>query len=104
MQHGSMSIEFYAPKKIDLQTSHVQDEIYLIANGSGTFKLDKEVMNFKTGDILFVPAGMKHRFSSFTEDFGTWGYFLWPERWGKAGNRIIVSAKIKLLLILSKHL
>ncbi len=78
MQHGTMSVEYYAPEKVDQQMPHVQDEIYVIASGSGSFTRDEEQMDFKTGDILFVPAGMEHRFINFTEDFATWVIFYGP--------------------------
>ena len=78
MQHGSMSVEYYAPQKIDLQKPHKQDELYIIANGSGTFSRDNEKVNCETGDVLFVPAGMEHRFEHFTTDFDTWVIFYGP--------------------------
>ena len=37
MQNGSMSVEYYAPDKVDRQTPHKQDELYVIASGSGYF-------------------------------------------------------------------
>lgn len=81
MKHGTMSIEYYAPKKIDRQTPHKQDEIYVIASGSGTFFGDGERVKFNTGDVLFVPAGIEHRFENFTDDFATWVIF-----YGKEGG------------------
>jgi mannose-6-phosphate isomerase-like protein (cupin superfamily) len=34
---------------------------------------------FRTGDLLFVPAGVIHRFEEFTDDFCTWVMFYGPE-------------------------
>ncbi len=79
MKHGSMSVEYYAPQKVDAQTPHKQDELYLIATGSGTFFRDGERLLFATGDVLFVPAGMEHRFENFTEDFAAWVIFYGPD-------------------------
>lgn len=31
------------------------------------------------GDLLFVPAGVVHRFEEFTDDFATWVMFYGPE-------------------------
>ena len=81
MKHGSMSVEYYAPEKIDLQTPHRQDELYVIASGSGNFIRNKEKVSFSQGDVLFVPAGMEHRFEDFTDDFATWVIF-----YGKDGG------------------
>lgn len=75
----TMSIEFYAPKVIDTQTPHRQDEIYVIASGESLFYRDGETVECKTGDVLFVPAGMEHRFINFTDDFSTWVIFYGPD-------------------------
>lgn len=79
LKHGSMRIEYFSPQKIDTQTPHKQDEIYVIAKGSGTFYGNGERVMFKTGDVLFVPAGMDHRFENFTDDFATWVIFFGQE-------------------------
>ncbi|WP_153797279.1 cupin domain-containing protein [Foetidibacter luteolus] len=75
MQNGTMSVEYYAPDKVDLQTPHKQDELYVIASGSGTFFRAGQTVPCKTGDVLFVPAGVEHRFENFTADFATWVIF-----------------------------
>ena len=61
LKHGTMSVEYYAPEKVDLQTPHKQDELYVIASGSGTFFNNGERVQFKKGDVLFVAAGIEHR-------------------------------------------
>ena len=81
LKHGSMSIEYFSPQKIDTQTPHKQDEIYVIAKGSGIFNGNGEKVSFNVGDVLFVPAGMEHRFENFTDDFATWVIF-----YGKEGG------------------
>jgi hypothetical protein len=37
LEQGSMSIEVYAPDKIDHQTPHRKDELYIIQSESGIF-------------------------------------------------------------------
>lgn len=81
MKHGSMSVEYYVPQNIDLQTPHRQDEIYVIASGRTTFFRNGERVECKTGDVLFVPAQMEHRFENFSNDFATWVIF-----YGKDGG------------------
>lgn len=78
MQHGSMSVEYFAPSKIDTQTPHRQDELYVITRGHGHFNRDGELLECKAGDVLFVPAGMEHRFERFSDDFSTWVIFYGP--------------------------
>ena len=79
MNHGSMSVEYFAPQKVDTQTPHRQDELYIIISGHGYFNLNSEKMTCKKGDLLFVPAGMDHRFENFSEDFATWVIFYGPD-------------------------
>ena len=81
MRHGTMRVEYFAPHKIDMQTPHKQDELYVIASGSGTLFRNGERVHFNKGDVLFVPAGMEHRFGNFTDDFATWVIF-----YGKEGG------------------
>jgi mannose-6-phosphate isomerase-like protein (cupin superfamily) len=84
LKHGSMQVEYFAPDKIDSQTPHVQDEIYVIASGKSYFIRNNETIECKQGDILFVPAGMEHRFEQFSENFATWVIF-----YGKKGGEEI---------------
>lgn len=72
---GDFELEFFAPRGKDYQTPHEKDEIYVIASGSGEFIKENERMTFKTGDVLFVEAGVSHHFENFTEDFATWVIF-----------------------------
>jgi mannose-6-phosphate isomerase-like protein (cupin superfamily) len=75
MQHGTMQVEYFAPEGVDLQTPHKQDEIYIIATGESRFYRAGEWMECRKGDVLFVPAGMEHRFADFSDDFSTWVIF-----------------------------
>lgn len=81
--HGTLELELYKPNKVDLQQPHEKDEVYIIASGSGKFHVENEVVDFKVGDFLFVPAGAEHRFFDFTDDFSTWVIFYGP----KGGER-----------------
>jgi mannose-6-phosphate isomerase-like protein (cupin superfamily) len=75
MQHGTMQVEYFAPKGTDTQQPHQQDELYCIASGSAVFNRNGEKANVSTGDFLFVPAHMHHRFEDFSDDFATWVIF-----------------------------
>lgn len=68
----------YRPAKHDRQRPHTRDEIYIVARGSGWFVNGIERHPFQTGDVLFVPAGVEHRFEGFTDDFCTWVMFYGP--------------------------
>ncbi|MCJ7466900.1 MAG: cupin domain-containing protein [Maribacter sp.] len=76
--HGTLSVEIYRPDRIDLQEPHIRDEVYVIISGSGTFFCDGQRTKFTAGDLLFVAAGVAHRFENFTADFATWVLFYGP--------------------------
>ena len=78
-QHGSLEVEIYKPNKVDLQTPHTRDEVYVVAAGSGTFVNGEHRHEIEPGEVLFVPAGVEHRFVDFSEDFSTWVFFYGPE-------------------------
>jgi mannose-6-phosphate isomerase-like protein (cupin superfamily) len=75
LEHGKMYVEVYQPIKIDLQKPHDQDEIYVVISGSGSFFNNGQRRPFAAGDLIFVPAGVEHRFEDFTDDFATWVVF-----------------------------
>jgi mannose-6-phosphate isomerase-like protein (cupin superfamily) len=79
MKHGTMSLEYFAPVKSDTQTPHKQDELYVVIKGDGFFFRDGERVACKKGDVLFVPAGVEHRFENFSDDFATWVIFYGPD-------------------------
>ena len=79
LEHGSMEVEVYAPRGSDPQSPHTRDELYVVVRGSGRFVNGPERHAFGPGDVLFVPAGVEHRFEDFTEDLVVWVVFYGPE-------------------------
>jgi mannose-6-phosphate isomerase-like protein (cupin superfamily) len=82
--HGTLEMEIFKPKEVDVQRPHAKDEVYVITTGSGHFLLENERTPVQAGDVLFVPAGARHRFVDFTDDFSTWVFFYGPEGGEKA--------------------
>ena len=78
-RHGSLTVEFYRPEGVDLQSPHSRDEIYVVAAGTGFFVNGDSRRPFEAGEVLFVPAGVEHRFEDFSDDFCTWVFFYGPE-------------------------
>lgn len=78
-RHGTLSVELYAPRSHDPQTPHTRDEVYVVAQGSGQFRNGDARHPFGPGDLLFVPAGVVHRFEDFTDDLAVWVIFYGPE-------------------------
>ena len=84
LEHGSMEVEVYAPRGSDPQTPHDRDELYVVVAGSGEFVNGRDLHPFGPGDVLFVQAGVEHRFEDFTGDLVGWVVFYGPEG-GEAG-------------------
>jgi mannose-6-phosphate isomerase-like protein (cupin superfamily) len=78
-EHGSLSIEIYAPRGRDPQSPHSRDEVYVVVQGRGQFRNGGNRSPFGPGDVLFVPAGIEHRFEEFTDDLVVWVIFYGPE-------------------------
>jgi len=79
LAHGSLLVEYYAPRGTDTQTPHTKDEVYVVIRGSGWFVNGAERHPFQAHDVLFVPAGVVHRFEEFTDDFAVWVMFYGPK-------------------------
>jgi mannose-6-phosphate isomerase-like protein (cupin superfamily) len=78
-QHGSLLLKLFAPQRTDPQQPHTRDEIYLVAQGRGWFVNGDVRHAFGPGDVLFVPAGVAHRFEAFSDDLRLWVVFYGPE-------------------------
>ena len=78
-QHGTLSVELYAPRGSDPQSPHTRDEVYVVVSGKGHFVNGADRHPFGPGDVLFVPAGVTHRFEEFTDDLAVWVFFYGPE-------------------------
>lgn len=79
LEHGTMSVELYRPLITDTQSPHRQDELYVVIKGTGEFVNGNKRTYFNPGDVLFVAAGIEHRFENFSSDFLTWVIFYGPD-------------------------
>ena len=67
----TMSIGVYelAAGSTDPQQPHTEDEVYYVVGGSGHVHIDGEDTEIiGPGSVIFVAAGVEHRFHSITED------------------------------------
>ena len=78
-RHGTLEVELYAPRGHDPQTAHRRDEVYVVISGRGEFVRGTERDRFVPGDLLFVAAGVEHRFERFTDDLAVWVLFYGPD-------------------------
>ncbi len=79
LEHGTLEAGVYAPRGNDPQERHDRDEVYVVMQGSGTFLNGERRAPFGPGDLLFVPAGVSHRFEDFSDDLELWVIFYGPE-------------------------
>jgi mannose-6-phosphate isomerase-like protein (cupin superfamily) len=52
----------------DQQKPHPQDEVYYVASGRGMIQIGKEDTPVQPGSVIFVKAGVEHRFHSIKEE------------------------------------
>lgn len=78
-EHGSLLLKLFAPRGTDPQPPHTRDELYAVAQGRGIFVNGDKRHPFEPGDVLFVPAGVAHRFEEFSDDLMLWVMFYGPE-------------------------
>ena len=81
LRHGTMKLGLYSPVGEDVQGPHKQDELYIVISGTGSFVKGGERRFFAPQDVIFVEAGVEHRFEDFSQDFATWVIF-----WGATGG------------------
>ena len=52
----------------DPQQPHTEDEVYYVVRGRAQFRAGGDDCGVQPGTVLFVEAGVEHRFHSITED------------------------------------
>jgi mannose-6-phosphate isomerase-like protein (cupin superfamily) len=79
LRRGSLDVALSSrPLRPNLQTPHVQDEVYVVIRGRGVLLHEGKRDCFETGDCLFVAAGTEHHFDEFSEDLAVWRIFYGP--------------------------
>jgi hypothetical protein len=85
--HGSLQAKMYAPVGIDDQTPHEQDEIYLIARGTGTFTMDGKSTR-RAGRFSVCSRRSGAPLCEVQRGFCDLGVLLWAEGRRKMKNEI----------------
>ena len=70
LRKDSLSVGLYVlPAGVtDGQQPHAEDEVYYVIGGRGRFRTGEEDRAVGPGAVLFVAAGVEHRFHGITED------------------------------------
>ena len=64
----SMTIAFWPAGGEDPQEPHAEDEVYCVASGRGRIKVAEDDREVQSGSVVYVAAGVEHRFHSIEED------------------------------------
>jgi mannose-6-phosphate isomerase-like protein (cupin superfamily) len=64
----SVGLYVLAAGQPDLQQPHTEDEVYYVIAGSGQISVGDEVRDVRAGSIVFVGAGVPHRFHDITSE------------------------------------
>jgi mannose-6-phosphate isomerase-like protein (cupin superfamily) len=62
------------------QVPHDRDELYVVARGSGHYRVGDAVTAVGAGDLLFAAAHAPHGFEDCTPDFSVWVIFYGPQK------------------------
>ena len=75
---GELEIRFTPRPTNGPQTPHQRDEVYVVAAGSGFYRVDGRRTAVGAGDMCFAAAHAPHGFEDFTDDFAIWIIFYGP--------------------------
>lgn len=64
---------------VDPQQPHKQDEVYYVVSGQGIIRVGNEDRAVGSGSVIFVEAGVDHRFHSIAENLVVLVFFAPPE-------------------------
>jgi mannose-6-phosphate isomerase-like protein (cupin superfamily) len=73
----SMSAGLYVlpAGSVDPQIPHHQDEMYYVVRGRGSFQAGDQNHKVSAGSVLFVGAGLEHRFHEISEELAILVFF-----------------------------
>jgi mannose-6-phosphate isomerase-like protein (cupin superfamily) len=82
----SMSAGLYelAAGATDPQQPHTEDELYYVVRGRAQIQVAEERIAVEPGALIFVAAGVEHRFHSITEDLSVLVFFA-PAEYSRRG-------------------
>jgi mannose-6-phosphate isomerase-like protein (cupin superfamily) len=81
LRERNMSVGLYAldAGQSDPQQPHAQDEVYFVVSGRASITVGEETTTVARGGVVYVPAGVPHRFHHITEDLKVLVVFSPPE-------------------------
>ncbi|MBC2873753.1 MULTISPECIES: cupin domain-containing protein [Streptomyces] len=81
LKERNMSVGLYAldAGDVDPQGPHGQDEVYVVVSGRASITVGDETTEVGRGSVVYVPAGVTHRFHHISEDLRVLVVFSPPE-------------------------
>ncbi|GHB65748.1 hypothetical protein GCM10010347_39670 [Streptomyces cirratus] len=81
LRERNMSVGLYAldAGQSDPQQPHHQDEVYFVVSGRASITVGEETTTVANGSVVYVPAGVPHRFHHITEPLKVMVVFSPPE-------------------------
>lgn len=81
LRERNMSVGLYAldAGELDPQNPHKQDEVYFVVSGRASLTVGMEMTQVARGSVVYVPAGVAHKFHHITEDLRVVVVFSPPE-------------------------
>jgi len=64
----------------DTQNPHEEDEVYYVLRGRGQMTAGEETSKVEAGDLLYVDAGLQHRFHDIEEELELLVFFSMKHR------------------------
>ncbi|MFE9258721.1 cupin domain-containing protein [Streptomyces sp. NPDC006879] len=70
LRERNMSVGLYALNagQSDPQQPHGQDEVYFVVSGRASITVGEETTLVARGSVVYVPAGVPHKFHHISED------------------------------------
>src|SRR5690606_37282567 len=81
LRERNMSVGLYALDAAvqDPQQPHHQDEVYFVVSGPASITVGMETTQVARGSVVYVPAGVAHKFHHISEDLRVLVVFSPPE-------------------------
>ena len=81
LREKNMSVGLYAldAGTQDPQQPHGQDEVYFVVSGRAAITVGMETTQVARGSVVYVPAGVAHKFTHISEDLRVLVVFSPPE-------------------------
>ena len=77
---GDLEVRFAARPTNGSQIPHQRDELYVVAAGTGRYRVEDTVTEVGAGDVLFCAAHVAHGFEDISADFSVWVLLYGPHK------------------------